>query len=95
VQLHDLVDRICRGEADLGDLQRLEELAELVRETSLCGLGQGAPTPVLSTLRHFRDEYLAHVVDRRCPAGACRMGAGPTTRARPGAAPRAAGSEAP
>ncbi len=81
VQLHAILDRICRGEGEFEDLQRLEDLAELLRAASLCGLGQGAPVPVLSTLRHFRDEYLAHVVDRRCPAGACDM-AGTPARAR-------------
>jgi bidirectional [NiFe] hydrogenase diaphorase subunit len=73
VQAHAILDHICRGEGRFEDLERLEGLANLMRHTSLCGLGQGAPGPVLSTLRHFRDEYLAHVVDRRCPAGACDM----------------------
>jgi bidirectional [NiFe] hydrogenase diaphorase subunit len=75
VQLHQLLERICRGEGAPGDLDRLEELAELLQATSLCGLGQGAPTPVRSTLRWFEDEYRAHVLEHRCPAGACRMGA--------------------
>ncbi|HSN92366.1 MAG TPA: NuoF family protein, partial [Anaeromyxobacteraceae bacterium] len=73
VQMHAILERITRGEGVPGDLARLEELAELLRSASLCGLGQGAPSPVLSTLRHFKDEVLAHVLDRRCPAGACRM----------------------
>jgi bidirectional [NiFe] hydrogenase diaphorase subunit len=81
VQLHAILDRICRGEGEFDDIPHLEDLAELLRATSLCGLGQGAPGPVLSTLRHFRDEYLAHVVDRRCPSGACDMaGAVPARR---------------
>ncbi|HEY6100382.1 MAG TPA: NuoF family protein, partial [Anaeromyxobacter sp.] len=87
VQMHAVLDRICRGEGAAEDLERLEGLSELLRETSLCGLGQGAPNPVLSTLRHFRDEYLAHVLDRRCPAGACRMDGlprPPAPAARPG-----------
>ena len=55
------------------DLARLEHLAEMVTETSLCGLGQSAPNPMFSTLRYFRDEYLAHIDDRTCPAGVCTM----------------------
>jgi bidirectional [NiFe] hydrogenase diaphorase subunit len=74
VQLHELLERICRGQGEPADLGRLEALSELLAATSLCGLGQGAPTPVRSTLRWFRDEYLAHVSERRCPAGTCRMG---------------------
>ncbi len=66
VQMHGLLQRICRGEGTEADLARLEELAELLKATSLCGLGQGAPNPVVSTLRYFREEYLAHV--RACPS---------------------------
>ncbi|BDG05771.1 NADH-ubiquinone oxidoreductase-F iron-sulfur binding region domain-containing protein [Anaeromyxobacter oryzae] len=73
VQLHAILERITRGAGTRDDLQRMEELIELLRATSLCGLGQAAPNPVASTLRWFRDEYLAHVVDRRCPAGVCEM----------------------
>jgi NADH:ubiquinone oxidoreductase subunit F (NADH-binding) len=51
----------------------MERLAAMVQRTSLCGLGQGAPNPIFSTLRYFRDEYLAHIVDRVCPAGVCTM----------------------
>jgi bidirectional [NiFe] hydrogenase diaphorase subunit len=72
--LYTLLDRICRGSATLEDLAQLEELCDVVRHTSLCGLGQGAPNPVLSTLRYFRDEYVAHIVDKRCPAGVCALG---------------------
>jgi bidirectional [NiFe] hydrogenase diaphorase subunit len=72
IQMHDLLEKISRGEAKLEDLQSLEELCELVAKTSLCGLGQSAPNPVLSTLRYFRDEYVAHV-EGRCPAGVCKM----------------------
>ena len=57
VQMHRLLDRICNGEATPAEIVQLEELCQLVRETSLCGLGQSAPNPVLSTLRYFRDEY--------------------------------------
>jgi bidirectional [NiFe] hydrogenase diaphorase subunit len=75
VQMHAILERITRFEASLQDLEKLEELCDLVRHTSLCGLGQGAPNPVLSTLRFFRDEYLAHVVEHRCAAGVCRANA--------------------
>jgi len=54
------------------DLDELEELANLIKDTALCGLGQTAPNPVLSTLHFFRDEYIAHIVDKKCPAGVCK-----------------------
>ena len=54
------------------DLDKIEELATFIKENSLCGLGQTAPNPVLSTLRYFRDEYIAHIKDKRCPAGVCK-----------------------
>jgi bidirectional [NiFe] hydrogenase diaphorase subunit len=73
VQMHDLLSRITVGRATLADLALLEELCDVVQHTSLCGLGQTAPNPVVSTLRYFRDEYMAHIVDQRCPAGVCRM----------------------
>lgn len=84
-QMWMLLDRICRGAAEMSDLALLERLAGMVRRTSLCGLGQGAPNPVTSTLRYFRDEYLAHIQERRCPAGVCRMDPAPVTQgpARP------------
>jgi bidirectional [NiFe] hydrogenase diaphorase subunit len=72
-QLWMLLDKICRGQADMVDLAQLERLAGVVRKMSLCGLGQGAPNPIFSTLRYFRDEYLAHIVDKRCPAGVCEI----------------------
>jgi bidirectional [NiFe] hydrogenase diaphorase subunit len=72
-QLWMLLDKICRGQADMTDLAQLERLAGVVRRMSLCGLGQGAPNPIFSTLRYFRDEYLAHIVDKRCPAGVCEI----------------------
>jgi len=71
VQVHDILVRMTRGEATEADLELVEELCELMREASLCGLGQTAPNPVLSTLKYFRDEYAAHIQDRRCPAGQC------------------------
>lgn len=70
-QLHMLLTRICEGEASLADLRQLEALCGMVQRTSLCGLGQSAPNPVFSTLRFFRDEYLAHIEERVCPAGIC------------------------
>jgi bidirectional [NiFe] hydrogenase diaphorase subunit len=72
-QLHMLLDRISRGEADMADLDQLERLAGMVQRTSLCGLGQGAPNPIFSTLRYFRGEYMAHIEQRICPAGVCQM----------------------
>ncbi|MEO8391523.1 MAG: NADH-quinone oxidoreductase subunit NuoF [Chloroflexota bacterium] len=70
-QMYRLLDKITHGEGTLDDLTLLEDLCDMVRHTSLCGLGQAAPNPVLSTLRYFRNEYLAHIVDKRCPAGVC------------------------
>jgi bidirectional [NiFe] hydrogenase diaphorase subunit len=72
-QLWMLLDLITRGQATMADLAQLERLAGIVRRMSLCGLGQGAPNPIFSTLRYFRDEYLAHIVDRVCPAGVCTI----------------------
>jgi bidirectional [NiFe] hydrogenase diaphorase subunit len=72
-QLWMLLDKICSGQADMVDLAQLERLSGVVRRMSLCGLGQGAPNPIFSTLRYFRDEYLAHIVDKRCPAGVCEI----------------------
>ncbi len=71
-QMLNILDRICSGEAELADIEKLETLATVVRDASLCGLGQTAPNPVLTTLRYFRDEYVAHVVEKRCPARVCR-----------------------
>jgi len=73
VQMNDILRRITKGEASPSDLDTLEQLACLLRETSLCGLGQGAPNPVTSTMRYFRAEYDAHVRDHRCPAGHCTI----------------------
>ncbi|MGD9910021.1 MAG: NADH-quinone oxidoreductase subunit NuoF [Candidatus Izemoplasmatales bacterium] len=67
----DILNRICEGKGTLEDLDTLESLGNMIKDTSLCGLGQTAPNPVLSTLKHFRDEYIAHVVDKVCPAGVC------------------------
>jgi len=73
VQMHEILARITRGEGAEADFGMLEELSGLLRSASLCGLGIAAPNPVLSTLRHFRGEYEAHVREHRCPAGHCRM----------------------
>ena len=72
----DAARRITDRRGDLADLDQLERLARMVQRTSLCGLGQGAPNPIFSTLRYFRDEYLAHIVDQVCPAGVCAIGEG-------------------
>jgi bidirectional [NiFe] hydrogenase diaphorase subunit len=72
-QIYDLLNRITGGVATMDDLATLEKLCDMVKSTSLCGLGQGAPNPVLSTLKHFREEYLAHIVEKRCPAGVCKI----------------------
>jgi NADH:ubiquinone oxidoreductase subunit F (NADH-binding)/(2Fe-2S) ferredoxin/Pyruvate/2-oxoacid:ferredoxin oxidoreductase delta subunit len=71
-QMAEILARIAAGEGTLDDLAKLEELALTVKRGALCGLGQTSPNPVLSTLRYFRNEYLAHIVDRVCPAGACK-----------------------
>jgi bidirectional [NiFe] hydrogenase diaphorase subunit len=73
VEMLHILERICNGTARADDLNHLRELCDLVRETSLCGLGQSAPNPVLSTLRYFLDEYEAHVEQHHCPAGVCVM----------------------
>ncbi len=67
----EIVTRICEGKGQEGDIEKLEALGQVIKDTSLCGLGQSAPNPVLSTLRHFRHEYVAHIRDKRCPAGVC------------------------
>ena len=67
-----ILNKVSRGEATLEELDILEELAEMVASASLCGLGQTSPNPVLSTLRHFREEYEAHIIDKKCPAAVCQ-----------------------
>ncbi len=71
-RLYEMLEKICNGEAEMEDLDRMEELCYYIKANSLCGLGQTAPNPVLSTLRYFRDEYEAHIVDKKCPAGVCK-----------------------
>jgi bidirectional [NiFe] hydrogenase diaphorase subunit len=73
IEMHRILERITNGSATPGDLEILQELCVMVQETSLCGLGQSAPNPVLSTLRFFRDEYDAHIQRHECPAGVCQM----------------------
>lgn len=70
-RMMELLNKITEGKGELQDLDELEHLAAYIKANSLCGLGQTAPNPVLSTMKHFKEEYLAHVVDKRCPAGVC------------------------
>ncbi|MBQ2775202.1 MAG: NADH-quinone oxidoreductase subunit NuoF [Clostridia bacterium] len=70
-RLLEILDRICKGEGKEGDIELLEELCIQIKDGSLCGLGQTAPNPVLTTLKYFRDEYEAHIKEKRCPAGEC------------------------
>ncbi len=71
-RLLEMLTKITKGQATLEDIDKMEELCYYIKDNSLCGLGQTAPNPVLSTLKYFRDEYVAHVVDKKCPAGVCR-----------------------
>ena len=71
-RMMEILEKITDGNGTLADLDELENLANYIKENSLCGLGQTAPNPVLATLRFFRDEYIAHVVDKKCPAGVCK-----------------------
>jgi NADH:ubiquinone oxidoreductase subunit F (NADH-binding)/Pyruvate/2-oxoacid:ferredoxin oxidoreductase delta subunit len=71
-RLLDILNRICEGKGQDGDIETLEYLCKEIRITSLCGLGQGAPNPVESTLKYFRDEYEAHIYEKRCPAKVCK-----------------------
>ena len=71
-QMLKILNRICQGNGSEGDIELLEEISEVVRDFSLCALGQTAPNPVLSTIRYFRDEYEAHIKEKRCPALACK-----------------------
>jgi len=71
-RMYQILEKITEGNGTVEDLDKLEELANTIKTSSLCGLGQTAPNPVLSTLRYFRNEYMAHVVDKKCPAGVCK-----------------------
>ena len=66
-----ILERICHGHGEAGDIELLEDMAKTIKDTALCGLGQTAPNPVLSTIRYFRDEYIAHIRDKKCPAAVC------------------------
>lgn len=70
-RMWEILDRITRGEGQIEDIEKLETLANAIKETSLCGLGQNAPNPVLATLKYFRDEFEEHIRDKKCRAGAC------------------------
>jgi len=82
VQMFRILDRITKGSATPSDLATLQELCVMVQETSLCGLGQNAPNPVLSTLRYFMDEYEAHIKDHHCAAGVCTLNEWPISEIR-------------
>ena len=71
-QIYETLADICEGRASMEDLDRLEKLGLLMKDMSLCALGQTAPNPVLSTMRHFRSEYEAHILNHKCPAKVCR-----------------------
>lgn len=71
-RLLEILEKICKGDGTMELLEELETLSHTIKDTALCGLGQSAPNPVLSTLEHFRDEYIAHIVDKKCPAGICK-----------------------
>ena len=71
-RLHELLDKITQGNGTMEDLEMLRELSQVIKDTALCGLGQTSPNPVLSTIDNFWDEYVAHVVDKKCPAGQCK-----------------------
>jgi NAD-dependent dihydropyrimidine dehydrogenase PreA subunit len=68
----EILTSICDGNGKEGDIELLEELSVMIRNFSLCGLGTSAPNPVLTTIRYFRDEYEAHIRDKKCPAGVCK-----------------------
>ena len=72
LRMKEILTKVCDGEASMEDIDTLEQLAESVKQSSLCGLGQTAPNPVLTTLKYFREEYEAHVKEQRCPAGVCK-----------------------
>ncbi|MBN2215063.1 MAG: NADH-quinone oxidoreductase subunit NuoF [Bacteroidales bacterium] len=71
-RLNELLDKICKGNGAMEDIERLYNLSIVIKDTALCGLGQSSPNPVLATLNHFRNEYEAHIIDKKCPAGVCK-----------------------
>ena len=68
----EILDRITEGNGEPEDIEKLEKLAITIKSASVCGLGQTAPNPVLSTIKYFKDEYVAHIRDKKCPAGECK-----------------------
>jgi NADH:ubiquinone oxidoreductase subunit F (NADH-binding)/NAD-dependent dihydropyrimidine dehydrogenase PreA subunit len=72
ILLHQILDKITKGEGQEGDIEMIEQICNAMEAGSLCGLGQTAPYPVLSTLKNFKDEYIAHIKDGKCPAGSCK-----------------------
>ena len=71
-RLLEILDKITKGNGTMEDIDKMEELCYYIKDNALCGLGQTAPNPVLSTLKFFREEYIAHVQEKRCPAGVCK-----------------------
>jgi len=71
-RMHEILTRITEGRGKMEDIEMLEKMGSIIKSTALCGLGQSAPNPVLSTLRYFRDEYIEHIVNKRCPSGVCK-----------------------
>ena len=71
-QMLDILEDITTGKGSIEDLEILEELCRTIQQSALCGLGQTAPNPVLSTIRYFRSEYLAHIIEKKCPARVCK-----------------------
>ena len=71
-RLHELLGQICEGKGSLADLDRLRNMSVVIKDTALCGLGQTSPNPVLSMMDNYYDEYVAHVTDKKCPAGQCK-----------------------
>jgi len=71
-RLHEVLERITSGRAVIEDLDKLEQLGNVIKDTALCGLGQTSPNPILSTINYFRDEYVAHIQDKKCPVGVCK-----------------------
>jgi len=84
VHVHNLLTTITEGKATASDLEQLEKLGDMIRRTALCGLGQTSPNPVFSTLRYFRDEYVQHIENHRCPAGVCQIGKASAVPAKAG-----------
>jgi len=72
LRMSQILEDITEGKGEEGDIELLEELGAVMKDASLCGLGQTAPNPVLSTIKYFRDEYEAHIKEKRCPAGVCK-----------------------